>query len=677
MRAKQFIIEQMLDEINMSPTSLRTLAGSITGAKAGIEFEMYVPNVNQPDEYAEPEPDMDYDRRVVNIEDIIDFFDDDAMNDGTTLNKLRKNLLDQYKEWNSEHQYKQWRSEAEDYIGKYAEENDHFDFDGAIEDAFDELELTDKEKEEAKKSRDEAMGITNSSDLPKTEAYRNWSKAVIMADKMLDEFVQDEIGNRGRVYEAARDQWLEEQDSEDELTFLRNTGITKMSDLLDNYMYNISWPHYTYPTEGELDIEDVAGEFEAMIGRNVNFSDRYHGGTRDDVSYVVEPDGSLTSKDNSDDGGLEFISPPLPITEMLSDLKKIKDWAENKGCYTNESTGLHINVSIPNLDSTSLDYIKLALLLGDEHVLSEFDRIGNHYAASGLKQVRTMVQARPLEVISLLTKMKEGMDGLASRAVHNGTTSKFVSINNKEGYIEFRGPGGDWLGDNFAKIENTLLRMVVALDAACDPQKYRQEYLTKLYKMLGPKGENDTVDYFSKNFAKFAAGELSKENLKIGIKSYIEQTKLQRQLKKKPESFVGTKMWYHVSLASTGSSIELVATSPAEAIETARKEFDLTSERARLTHPDSAFIPKPVRKFEAAKVGPPDTNIDVDSDSSSTLWKLVDATGNIMFYFYIRGSNLTRANAEAARIFRNRESEFPSNEFIRPYTAVKVPEATR
>lgn len=671
MRAKQFIIEQMLDEINMSPTSLRTLAGSITGAKAGIEFEMYVPNVNQPDEYAEPEPDMDYDRRVVNIEDIIDFFDDDAMNDGTTLNKLRKNLLDQYKEWKSEHQYKQWRSEAEDYIGTYAEENDHFDFSGAIEDAFDELELTDKEKEEAKKSRDAAMGITNSSDLPKTEAYRNWNKAVVMAGKMLAEFVQDEIDNQGRVYQDAYEQWLEDQDGEDELTFLNNIGIYKMSHLLDNYMYSVSWPHVTYPTEGELDVEDVAGEFQAMIGRNVNFSDRYHGGTRDDVSYVVEPDGSLTSKDNSEDGGLEFISPPLPITEMLSDLKKIKDWAENKGCYTNESTGLHINVSIPNLNKTSLDYVKLALLLGDEHVLREFDRIGNTYAASGLKQVRIMVQSRPLEVISLLTKMTKVMDGLASQIIHNGTTSKFVSINNKQGYIEFRGPGGDWLGDNFDKVENTLLRMVVALDAACDPQKYRQEYLTKLYKILGPKGENDTVDYFSKNFAKFAAGELSKENLKLGIKSYIEQTKLQRQLKKKPESFIGTKMWYHVSLANTGSSIELVATSPAEAIETARKEFDLTSERARLTHPDSAFIPKPVRKFEAAAVVQPDTTID-DSDSPSTLWKLVDAVGNIMFYFYIRGSNLRRANAEAARVFRGRESEFTSNEFLAPYTAVKV-----
>ena len=671
MRAKQFIIEQILDEINMSPTSLRTLAGSITGAKAGMEFEMYVPNVNQPDEYAEPEPDMDYDRRVVNIEDIIDFFDDDAMNDGTTLNKLRKNLLDQYEEWNSEHQYKQWMSEAEDYIGTYAEENDHFDVSGAIEDAFDELELTDKEKEEAKKSRDAAMGITNSSDLPKTEAYRNWNKAVVMAGKMLAEFVQDEIDNQGRVYQDAYEQWLEDQDGEDELTFLNNIGIYKMSHLLDNYMYSVSWPHVTYPTEGELDVEDVAGEFQAMIGRNVNFSDRYHGGTRDDVSYVVEPDGSLTSKDNSEDGGLEFISPPLPITEMLSDLKKIKDWAENKGCYTNESTGLHINVSIPNLNKTSLDYVKLALLLGDEHILREFDRIGNTYAASGLKQVRTMVQARPLEVISLLTKMTKVMDGLASQIIHNGTTSKFVSINNKQGYIEFRGPGGDWLGDNFDKVENTLLRMVVALDAACDPQKYRQEYLTKLYKMLGPKGENDTVDYFSKNFAKFAAGELSKENLKLGIKSYIEQTKLQRQLKKKPESFIGTKMWYHVSLANTGSSIELVATSPAEAIETARKEFDLTSERARLAHPDSAFIPKPVRKFEAATVVQPDTTID-DSDSASTLWKLVDAVGNIMFYFYIRGSNLRRANAEAARVFRGRESEFTSNEFLAPYTAVKV-----
>jgi hypothetical protein len=41
----------------------------------------------------------------------------------------------------------------------------------------------------------------------------------------------------------------------------------------------------------------------------------------------VEPDSSL-DPDDSDDQGLEFVSPPLPIEELLSDLNKVKAWAD-------------------------------------------------------------------------------------------------------------------------------------------------------------------------------------------------------------------------------------------------------------------------------------------------------------------------------------------------------------
>jgi len=51
MRAKEFIIEtfSVLSEIDMSPTSLRQLAAN-TGAIAGMEFEMYVPDVSDEDD---------------------------------------------------------------------------------------------------------------------------------------------------------------------------------------------------------------------------------------------------------------------------------------------------------------------------------------------------------------------------------------------------------------------------------------------------------------------------------------------------------------------------------------------------------------------------------------------------------------------------------------------------
>ena len=144
--------------------------------------------------------------------------------------------------------------------------------------------------------------------------------------------------------------------------------------------------------------------------------------------------------------------------------------------------------------------------------------------------------------------------------IHSGITEKYTSINAHEGYIEFRSPGGDWLNADWSKLENTLLRFVVALDAACDPQKYRQEYLKKLYQVLQPDSETDPIALF----AKFSSGQMSKQELA----SLVKQAQLQRQLTKQPVT--GQKYWWNVSNpANPFASIEVVAANKEEAIKTA------------------------------------------------------------------------------------------------------------
>jgi hypothetical protein len=84
-------------------------------------------------------------------------------------------------------------------------------------------------------------------------------------------------------------------------------------------------------------------------------------------------------------------------------------------------------------------------------------------------------------------------------------------------------PGGDWLNDNFAEIENTLRRFTVALSAAVDPEAYREEYLKKLYKLLDVSGEKDPLSYF----AKYSAGELPR----AALKSFVRQAQAERKVK--------------------------------------------------------------------------------------------------------------------------------------------------
>jgi hypothetical protein len=374
--------------------------------------------------------------------------------------------------------------------------------------------------------------------------------------------------------------------------WLEDAGLESMGDVENQY--NITWPHYHNPdtSGGDVSIQDAADSFSRAIGKEVQASDNYHSRSitrpsATELHYVVEPDGSLEA-DDPNDGGLEFVSPALPIDELLDDLKKVKSWADKFGCYTNDSTGLHINVSVPKWqgDLQNLDYVKLAILMGDEYVLENFGRSGNTYAKSALEIVRNNITQRPEDVKRLLDTMKEHLNTSAAKLIHSGSTSKYTSVNTKDGYIEFRSPGGDWLNSNFDKIETTLLRFVVAMDAAVDETKYKEEYAKKLYKLLAgnDKDATNTMVYF----ARYAAGELPQS----ALKSFIKQAQFERKAGKEPN---GKKMWYRVDKegrGKSGASVEVVATSKEEALQKAASEWSL-----KLSALGAAAV-YPVRPFD-------------------------------------------------------------------------------
>ena len=479
--------EQLL-EINMSPSSLRTLAAQ-TGAIAGMEFEMIVPGIEGvEDEELEPNYD-DYDENVTSIDDAANFFNDGDLNGSREIRRLRDSMSEDYQTWLGDAWMEHFETYKNTIVFRFGKEN------------WEEAQLAEiLGLDEAETEALETRGAS-------PEDYMDAAEKVI-ADG-LDPWLND-------AQEDAKDEYYDDDHQDD---WLASEGLNYMSDV--ERQYEISWPHWT-SAGGDAGIESVADEFASAIGRKTNWSSSYHGGKREPNAYVVEPDGSLVPGDE-DDAGLEFVSPPLPIDDMLSDLNKVKAWADERGCYTSKAakTGLHINVSVPNFDAKKLDYVKLALLLGDQYVLEQFGRTGNQYAKSALDIVKTRVQERPGDAALLLNKMRDNLEALATKVIHTGETSKFTSINTKDGYIEFRSPGGDWLDENFAKIENTLLRFVVALDAAMDPEKYRDEYLKKLYKLLNPAGKKDAYGEMIQEFSKYmaslqgdaseASGKLNKE----------------------------------------------------------------------------------------------------------------------------------------------------------------------
>lgn len=477
MRYKEIIPPTQLDEITMSPTNLRSEAKKI-GATAGMEFEMIVPGITEPSD--ETEEDFDQDERIDSFRDIENFFNAGDMNGPRQVDRFVQSLRDEFSDWAMERVSDQFYSrDGREYFEEH------------IEDDFD--------KETARETAEEEITEANP-DLEKdSEEFSDLVDERI--SELKKEWFEEEWDNQGRLFDSARESFEESAyDSLDESDWLSSNGYRYMSDL--PYRQNdVEWPHFTQ-NETETDADTVAASFEEAIGRTVNVSNSYHG-KRVEGEYTVEPDGSL-SPDDSDDAGLEFVSPPLPLDQMLDDLNKTVVWAKKYGCYTNKSTGLHMNVSVPNYSRQNLDFVKLALLLGDEYILDQFGRLSNGYAKSALGKVKGIIQQNPEKAASALETMKSALASEAARVIHSGSTDKYTSINTKTGYIEFRSPGGDWLDADIPKLENTLLRFVVALDAACDPEKYKQEYLKKFYKLLEPS--MDEYGVMVKNFSDYVTG---------------------------------------------------------------------------------------------------------------------------------------------------------------------------
>jgi hypothetical protein len=475
MRLREF--NQKLDELKMSPGSLRSMASQIKGALAGLEFEMVVPGIQDPDNYdvGPPESDYDEDRRIrattwKDLEDEIrDFF---SGGDLGASNREIKRALERANE-----NFIEW---SDDQYGSALE-------DGGLEDWWE----------------------NNHEDEPFPEkGSPEWEKA----EEQYREYWYEGFWESS----PALQEWLEYSNNENFSSFGSEFGLF--------------WPYVSYQElEPGEDLDSLAADFSETIGLGVDVSTEYHGQKKSDKKFTIEPDGSI----RGDGAGLEFVSPPLPIDKMIDVLRKTIEWAKDRGCETNKSTGLHMNISVPNYNLENLDYVKLALFVGDDWVAQQFGRLGADYADSSMEKIKSAIKVNPDKVPAYLDSMKKGLNKLASSFIHGNRTQKYMSLNVQDNRLEFRSPGGDWLNEDTNKLITTMLRFVVALDIACDPAKQKKEYDTKLYKLITSntlEGDN-TI----KVFALYSSGQMPKQMLL----QHLRQRKVARQDTNKEKSLLG------------------------------------------------------------------------------------------------------------------------------------------
>ena len=536
MRYKELLSEQQLDELRMSPGSLRAFASSpdAEGIRAGFEAELVFTGLGGEAEYDEdPEPDYDADERANSVQQVIDFFSNDEYGYATygrDLDSLQDGLDEKYMEWHDDQMYRAFRDEAEDLVRKiWVDERPMTE---RIHDYLVEgMDMDDREADRIQAVGEAAPKFDTSAEadayIKSNPDYKLYVEAVEGAEEILEEDVEQSIKDQDGYYDQALDGFRDDFYVDDDSGFFGDVGLRWMSDVANEFQ--LMWPVMTYTgqsNEGgfsEDNARELAKSLSEELGVKTKVSGNYHSATRDDETWIFEPDMSLDA-DDSDNMPVEIVSPPMPLEECLRQMENFFEWAESNGAYANSSTGFHMGVSLP-VTGGQVDYVKLALFLGDEYVLKEFGRSGNHFCEAAIKKIRGRVKNNKEAIGGAMELMKHNLLELAQKAleINNHGFGKYTSINPQGGndstkphlergakYIEFRSAGGSNYFEDIDKLKNTLMRYAKAMTVAANPAAERKEYYKKLYKLISPPEGDPALNLF----AQFAAGEISSSDLK-------------------------------------------------------------------------------------------------------------------------------------------------------------------
>ena len=486
-----------LDEVNMSPGSLAKFAATpqAQAMTIGFEAEMLVPGLEDEDD---DESDPRQDARNWDMTKDIKFpitrtWQDEVLNwykDAGTgesdLSAINDDLL----------------TLKQSFIDYIVEKNPSM---------IDEMLKPENLKVIAKKIYDDLGGRRS-----------GWSGQREIRDRIADE-PNNPYGLAARARAIFFTKTINELSTEDYekqwKKFLKSENVKNISDWVLKYAEyggGGAWFPYLKPNlqpDSVLTIKQLAKNWNEYSGFKTKISSGYHGAKRDTISWILEPDSSISGDDN----GIELVSPPMPLQQGMAALDKFFMWAAQNGYYGNASTGFHVGVSLPEDLQEKVDPLKVIILLGDQYVLNLFDRSSNAYTKSMFTQIQKLFKKRGGATTSqdYARKLRINLEKVAKEIINRSMDNdRYVSVNIKRNYIEFRSAGGNFM-EHIDDIKNTVLRYVQVMAIAADPQAYREEYAKKLYAMIAkhiPQGDDQLT-----NFTMYASGLIDQNVLKMRL----------------------------------------------------------------------------------------------------------------------------------------------------------------
>ena len=430
--------------------------------------------------------------------------------DNMTLNQIDDefggvdwdSLADGYSEWIYEYKQEEFlddlihdfineREDDEDYINEFIEDEgiEESDWDSYREDILRTEYGDERYEEEGPEELSELYGYEDENwareyvDEYRGGDFRDYLRAIAEEDDDIKQAAYEEATENYDYDDWINDQWY------------------SMSSFCDDYGID-------YSTSGSM--SEVAEIMEGWISENSAFHDHmpeygdYGNTSGNTTEYAVESDSSI-------DGyglGAEIISPVFSKpANMLKEMEKFFKFLERNSVDTNSSTGLHITMTYnPEPDAPTGDdgrqsvakanRVKMAVLLGDKYLLSEFNRDRNTYTKSQMEELEFAVkklQKEPNQKDSIKVA-EEFLERYISddkfRAIH--FKSQTDQKNNAK-LIEFRIAGGEDYHLDFQKVFKSVVRYATTMIAG-HSDEYDKEYARALFRLLNKATQLQSKD---------------------------------------------------------------------------------------------------------------------------------------------------------------------------------------
>jgi len=568
---------KQLDELKMAPGYLQNEVNKIIHSaqpRIGLEFEVIFPAGDG----EEGNPDI---HSSTTFDDITDFFGENSIDDFEAMQSS-------YQEWLGEKQNEWAEEQANDTLNTpLAEDFDKKEFmvddyvmSGDAEEAVqritgndDDTEITEEIAEDTLARADQIYKARGPAD--------EWPTPPLSADPYIvlyyEIFVEDKEEAfdyfRSRFNDTFYDSEMTYTDNDYSIgSYLQSIHLNSMGDIFREWSETLYWSGGAM-YNGEFDenlAQSVADDLTNDMGIETDVGDGYvHDQAEVDYStWHVTSDESI-NPNNENDSGMEIVTSIMNYADGIQDVEEFVQYLHDKNAYTNGSTGLHINVSMANIDHTNLDYAKLVVMLGDSHILKQFGREFNEYAQNSLVRLGEMMdetqgyqrdkEAKAKSYAILMSKMKTNLNNVVGEALGKLHIDKYNSVGLKDNRIEFRSAGGSDYLNNFESILALINRFIVAYAVAADPEAHKKEYGKKLYKLASNVGQGHAPKSAMTLFAGYGAGIISKEDLIKHLKAKRVAAQAQADYDKTVDTGEPRGIPAVADLESAADAIEIIA----------------------------------------------------------------------------------------------------------------------